>query len=117
MVFSIFRQFYFFERYISSRFFDNKPNEICSRLSEKGPKGRKFLFCAREAPKSRRRRKRKGEKERAKRRKAARRREKSNGWHSYSFYNGYCGDGFQPKKKNCLTEGVYLVVKRFQKSG
>ena len=67
MVFSIFRQFYFFEQYISSLFFENKPNEICSHLSDKGPKGRKFLFCAREAPKSHRRRKRKGEKERAKR--------------------------------------------------
>ena len=40
-----------------------------SHLSEKGLKGRKFIFCAREAPKSHRRRKRKGEKERAKRRK------------------------------------------------
>ena len=38
-------------------------------LSEKEPKGRKFLFWAREAPKSHRWRKRKGEKERAKRRK------------------------------------------------
>ena len=27
---------------ISSRFFENEPNEICSHLSEKGPKGRFF---------------------------------------------------------------------------
>ena len=67
MVFSTFRQFYFLEQYTFSWFFENKPNELCSHLSEKGPKGRKVLFCAREAPKSRRRRKRKGEKERAKR--------------------------------------------------
>ena len=38
-----------------------------SLFLRKRAKGRNFLFCAREAPKSRRRRKRKGEKERAKR--------------------------------------------------
>ena len=27
-------------RYISNRFFENQPNEFCSRLSEKGSKGR-----------------------------------------------------------------------------
>ena len=29
-------------RYISSRFFENQPNEVCSRLSEKVSKGRFF---------------------------------------------------------------------------
>ena len=36
--------------FISSRFFENEPNGICSHLSEKGSKGR--FCCAREARKS-----------------------------------------------------------------
>ena len=38
-------------RNISSRFFENQPNEIYSHLSEKASKGR-FLNYTREAPKS-----------------------------------------------------------------
>ena len=46
MVFSRkFRRFYFFEQYISSRFFENEPNEICSHFSEKGPKAAIFYFA------------------------------------------------------------------------
>ena len=42
---------YDFYMFISNRFFENQPNEICSHLSEKASKGM-FLSLAREAPKS-----------------------------------------------------------------
>ena len=76
-------------------------------LSEKGPKGRKFLFWAREAPKSHRWRKRKEEKERAKGRKVGD--EKKRSVCTLSFYNGYFGE-----KKHCLTEEVYLALNVFK---
>ena len=74
--------FYFFT-YISSRFFDNQPNKICSHLSQKASKGR---FLKREKLQNHtnegkgKEKKKSGEKERRRRKK------KSNGC-TLSFYN------------------------------
>ena len=70
---------------LSSRFFENQPNEICSHLSEKASKGMfhkpKKLIVTKEKEK----RKRKSEE------KERRRRKTSNGC-TLSFYNSYFGD-------------------------
>ena len=71
--------------FISSRFYENQPHEICSHLSEKaskragflGPRSSKITLT-----KEKERRKRKSEKEERKRR------EKSNGC-TLSFHNGF----------------------------
>ena len=71
---------------ISSRFFENQPNEICSHMLEKASKGR-FLGPISSkiiVTKEKERRKRKNEEE------ERRRRDKSNGC-TLSFYNGYFG--------------------------
>ena len=86
---------------ISSRFFENQPDEICSHLSKKASKGR-FLDC-REAPKitvtkEKGRRKRKSEEE------ERRKREKSNGY-TLRICNSYFGG-----KKNCWTQKVHLAI-------
>ena len=73
---------------ISSRFFENQPNEICSHMLEKASKGRflgpdKLQNRSNEG-KLKERRKRENEEE------ERRRRDKSNGC-TLSFYNGYFG--------------------------
>ena len=80
-------------QHISSRFFENQPNEICSHLSEKPSKGRFFKpdELQYHTNEGKGRRKRKSEEE------EKRRREKSNGC-TLSFYNGYFGDRFWPNK-------------------
>ena len=74
--------------YISSQFFENQPNEICSHLSEMASKGR-LLGPDKLQNHSIKRRK---EEERRRRNK------KSNGC-TLSFFNGYFEDSFWPKKK------------------
>ena len=58
-------------------------------------------------------------KERKKRKseeKEKRRREKSNGC-TLSFYNGYFGDSFWPKKTVASTQKARLAITGYQKSG
>ena len=74
---------------MSSRFFENQPNEICSHLSEKASKG-KFFGLHKLQKKSQ-------EEER-------RSRERSNGC-TLSFYNGFSEGGFWPKKKTVERKG------------
>ena len=93
---------------ISSRFFENQPDEICSHLSEKASKGR-FLDC-REAPKITVRRKRNGEKERARRKKGGKEK-KSNGY-TLRICNSYFGG----KKKLLDAKGPFGDY-LFKKSG
>ena len=79
--------------YISSRFFENQPNEICSHLSEKASKGRllgpdklqNYSIKRREKEKERG-----GRKEQKKQKKQ---------WLHSQFFNGYFEDSFWPKKK------------------
>ena len=73
------------DRFISNRFFENQPNEICSHLSEKASKGR-FLEPEKLQNHSNEAKGKSEERER-------RRREKSNGY-TLSFYNGYFGVHF-----------------------
>ena len=92
--------------YISSRFFENQPNEICSHLSEKASKGRllgpdklqNYSIKRREKEKERG-----GRKEQKKQKKQ---------WLHSQFFNGYFEDSFWPEKKknNCCTQKVHLVV-------
>ena len=114
MVFSRkFRRFYFFEQYISSRFFENEPNEICSHFSEKGPKAAFFILRPRSSKitpaKEKERRKK-----RAKRRKVGD--EKKAMVTLLVFIVATLAIVFS-RKKNCLTEEDCLAVKHFQKSG
>ena len=76
--------------YISSRFFENQPNEICSHLSEKASKGR-FFKRDKLQNHSKRKEKRKSEE------KETRRREKAMAALP-TFYNSYFGDSLWPKK-------------------
>ena len=75
---------------ISSRFFENQTNEICSHLSTKGVKGRGFFGPDKlykiNVTKEKERRKRKSEEEERRRRD-----KKSNGC-TLSFSNGYFED-------------------------
>ena len=70
--------------YISSRFFENQPNEICSHLSEKASKGR-FFAPDISGSKITLKKEKERRKERARRRKGEEK--KSNGC-SLSFYSG-----------------------------
>ena len=92
--------------YISSRFFENQPNEICSHLSQKASKGRLLGPDELQTHSI----KRKGERKRAGRKKGGEETKKSNGC-TLSFFNGYFEDSFWPKKNNnCWTQKVHLVV-------
>ena len=78
--------------YISSRFFENQPNEICSHLSEKASKGR-FLGPDKLQNYSKGKEKEKqqgGRKEETKQKKQ---------WLHSQFFNGYFEDSFWPKKR------------------
>ena len=87
---------------MSSRFFENQPNEICSHLSEKASKGRFFgLDKLQNHPNEEKRKEKKKDGEEEERR----RRKKSNGC-TLSFYNGYFEGGFWTKR-NCWTEKVH----------
>ena len=81
--------------YESSRSFENEPSEICSHLSEKEPKDR---FFAPDKLQITQEMKRKGEKKKKKGR-GGRKEEKRKKQRL-----------FLPKKKNCLTKEVYLVL-------
>ena len=74
---------------ISSRFFENQPNDICSHLSEKASKGTFLKPEKLQNHCNELKRKRKGEKERARRRKGGEE-NNSNGC-TLSFYNSYFG--------------------------
>ena len=78
---------------MSSRFFENQPNEICSHFREKASIG---TFLRPKKPQNHSK-EGKGEKERARRRKGGDRRKKSNCF-TLSFYNSFFGDSFWPKK-------------------
>ena len=78
--------------FISSRFFENQPNEICSHLSEKASKGR--LFGPDKLQNNTNEGKRKGEKERARRNKGGEEK-KAMVAHLVS-YNGYFRGSFWP---------------------
>ena len=79
--------------FISNRFFENQPNEICSRLSKKASKARffkpeKFQNHSNEG-KGKERKEERGDGKEVKR--------KNNGC-TLSFHNSYFGNSFWPKK-------------------
>ena len=82
---------------ISSRLFENQPNEICSHLSEKASKGM-FPKPEKLQNHSNEGKLRKGEKEK----------KKSNGC-TLNFYNSYLEIVFG--QKNCSTQKVHLAIK------
>ena len=78
---------------MSSRFFENQPNEICSHLSEKASKGR-FLKPEKLQNHSN---EGKGEEKKKERGEGEEEKKKSNDC-TVSFYNSYFGGTFWPKK-------------------
>ena len=92
--------------YISSRFFENQPNEICSHLSEKASKGRLLGPDKLQNHSIKRREK---EKERGGRKEEKKQKKQ---WLHSQFFNDFFEDSFWPKKKKkkCWTQKVHLVV-------
>ena len=92
--------------YISSRFFENQPNEICSHLSEKASKGR-LLGPDKLQNHSI---KRKGERKRARRKKGGEETKKPMGALSVSLMATLRIVSGRKKNNNCWTQKVHLVV-------
>ena len=82
--------------YISSRFFEKQPNEICSHLSEKASKGRLLGPDKLQNYSIKRREK---EKERGGRKEEKKQKKQ---WLHSQFFNGYFEDIFWPKKKKTV---------------
>ena len=91
--FSGFRFQKYIYMYISSRFFENQPNEICSHLSEKASKGRLLGPDKLQNYSIKRREK---EKERGGRKEEKKQKKQ---WLHSQFFNGFFEDSFWPKKK------------------
>ena len=84
---------WFICKFISSRFFENQPNEICRHLSEKASKGR----CLQPEKLQNHSNEGKGKEKKKERGKGKEEKKKSNSC-TLSFYNSHFGDNFWPKK-------------------
>ena len=88
-------------KYISSQFFENQLNEICSHLSEKASKGT-FLKAEKLQNHSN---ERKGKEKKKERGEGKEEKKKKISGCTLSFYDGYFGDFLA--EKNCWTQKVH----------